>query len=426
MIKFDKDVLSALKLLEKEGFETYAAGECVKEILLGNKTYDWDLITRAGLEDMQRLFPEGKVISKERQVLRVDFTYEVPPKEEEEEAVLEGCIVDIRHFDGAVKDTLAENIFTIDAMADNPDRTFLDPFEGREDIRKKLIRTVSDPKALFERKPVAMMSAIRLAAETGFDLHKSVFDATSRWELLQKQMERGNPVPVRIELERILTADNAGKGLKMLAGTGMIAVILGEDTAKRMSMSDTKSFNTLCENIDKTRPVTERRLGLFYTAISKKKALPAIERMHFDEKTKTHLIDGVNKIIDINFLNTEQEFKRCLFEMGRERYLFVHNLAKAARIVYDQPTQKVEARNYLLQKTAKEPIFAEDLVIDANDIMEAGIADTPEAAEELLNQVTALVHKNPVNNHRDVLLKYAKKYSKNKLAAKMRYINWTK
>ena len=57
MIKFDKDVLRTLKTLEKEGFETYAAGECVRGQIMGEKVYDWDLLTKATLADLQRIFP---------------------------------------------------------------------------------------------------------------------------------------------------------------------------------------------------------------------------------------------------------------------------------------------------------------------------------------------------------------------------------
>ena len=97
-------------------------------------------------------------------------------------------------------------------------------------------------------------------------------------------------------------------------------------------------------------------------------------------------------------------------------------------IGYDYPTLKVESRNIAMQQivSGKEAVFVEDLVIDANDIMEAGITDDPEKAEKLLHSVVALVHKNPNNNHRETLLKYAKKYSKNKLAEQLRYVNWFK
>ena len=65
MIKFDKDVLGALQTLEKEGFETYAAGECVRDRIMGEKVYDWDLITRASLSDLQRIFPACQVLDME-------------------------------------------------------------------------------------------------------------------------------------------------------------------------------------------------------------------------------------------------------------------------------------------------------------------------------------------------------------------------
>lgn len=430
MIKFDKDVLNTLKLLEKAGFETYAAGECVRDHFLGLKVYDWDLYTRATLAEMQALLPEGEVFSESKQICRMDFTYEVPPKEEGESPSIDGSILDIKHFDGAIEDLLRGMAFTMNAMADNPDRQFIDPFSGRDDIKAKLVKTTGDPQQIFAEKPVRMMEAVKLAAENDFDLHKSVFDAIGpNWRKLMNLVDMGDVrivKAVRKEFEEIVTSEHAGKGLKMLTGSGLMAVIWGEEIASKMSMSDSNAFKTVCNNIDKTKQVKDRRLGLVYTALKEKKALAAVERLQYDKKTKTHLIDGIKYNISINFLNTDMEFKKFLHQIGKERYMYLHNLAKAMRIVYDQPTTKVESRNYLLQKITlnKEPVFAEDLVIDTNDIMEAGITDNPERAKELLELVVALVHKNPVNNNRDVLLKYAKKYHKSKLAAKMRYVKW--
>ncbi|MCI9476424.1 MAG: CCA tRNA nucleotidyltransferase [Emergencia sp.] len=429
MIKFDKDVLRTLKTLEKEGFETYAAGECVRGQIMGEKVYDWDLLTKAPLADLQRIFPDCQLLDEGKQSIRLDFTYEVPARDEDEPVVIDGCIVDVRNFEGTIEEALKEMVFTVNAIADNPERTLVDPYGGRDDIRARLIRTVESCEEVFEKEPIHMLEAVRIAAELDFDLHKSIFEAIgNHWRVLLAQTDSGDVASVREEFENLLISDHAGKGLKMLTGTGLMAVILGEDVAGRMSMSDTNAFKTVCDNIDKTRPVRTRRLGLVYTAITKKRALAAIERLQFDKKTEEHLKDGVERIIDINFLNTDMEFKKFLFKYGNERYNYLHNLSKAMRIVYDQPSLKIESRNYMMKKiiSGNEPVFVEDLVIDANDIMEAGITDSAEKAAELLEQVAALVHKNPANNHRDVLLKYAKKYSKNKLAAKTRYVKWVK
>lgn len=426
MIKFDKDVSAALRTLEKAGFETYAAGECVRDVLRGEEVYDWDLYTRASMEDLTALFPDGQAPEKdEENFLRLDYTYEVKGKDEFDPDVIEGSILDIHPVDVPIRDFLFSCAFTVNAMADNPERGFVDPYDGREDLKKKLIRPIGDPSQLFQNEPIRMMEAVRLAAELGFDLQKSIYDAiVANWrELLDYDI-----AAIRTELELLLVSDHAGRGLSMLAETGLMAVVLGEDVAGKMSMSDTNSFKILCEGIDKTKPVRLRRLGLLYATMSKKRGLAAIERMNFDPKTKMHLEDAMTEVIKVNFLNDDEQFKRYLFEHGLERYEYIHNLAKAQRIVYDHPSLKIEARNYRMKTimAQKEPVFVEDLVIDANDIIEAGITDSPEKAEELLDLVIAVVHRNPKNNERNTLLKAAKKFSRSKFAAKTRYVRWVR
>ena len=59
-----------------------------------------------------------------------------------------------------------------------------------------------------------------------------------------------------------------------------------------------------------------------------------------------------------------------------------------------------------------------------NDLMEAGIADTPERAREILGYTTAVVHYKPKDNQRDILMKAAKKFSKSKFAVATRYVKW--
>lgn len=418
MIKFDKDVLQALKTLEKEGFETYAIGGCVAETVRGVPTYDWDLTTKASVEDLTRIFPQGRFINVDKTVMRVDFTHE----EDGEEV---GAIMDVHLIKGSIEDELAKEVFTIHAMADNPDRRFVDPYGGRDDIKKGLLRTIGNADDVFKKDPIRMMEAVALAAEMSFDLQKDVFDAIlSNWRLLLDY----DVNPIRECLERVLTGESAGKGLKTMAESGLMAVVLGEDVSKKMSHNDMKMFEVLCDNIEKTRPVRLRRLGLLYTCLGKNAGLSAIERLNFPPGDKLHLDDAMTYLIQIQFLNDPIKFKRFLYNMGMERYNYLHNLGKAQRIIYDYTSLKVESRNIAMQQivSGNEAVFVEDLVIDANDIMEAGITDDPEKAEKLLHSVVALVHKNPNNNHRDTLLKYAKKYSKNKLAEQLRYVNWFK
>lgn len=424
MIKFDRDVHLTLKNLEKAGFVTYAAGECVRDAIRGFTPYDWDLVTTATIDDLVKMFPKGEIVEGKRgTVLRMDYTYEV--ENEDETASIEGAVCDIIPEIEDVDTYVKSDGFTVNAIADNPERTVIDTVGSRDDIKDKLVKTIEPADELFKKKPEKMLEAVRIAAELGFDLHKSIYEGIlANWRLL---MDFDRTV-IRRELERLITASFAGKGLNMMADTGLMTVVVGEDVAKKMSTRERELFTELCDNIDKTKGVKLRRLGLLYTCFNKDRGLAAIERLNYDDNTKLHLEDAMKEMIKIQFLGKPIEFKRYLFNIGVERYEYIHNLSKAQRIVYDQPSIKIESRNYMMKTidANNEPIFIEDLVIDGNDLIEAGIADSPERAEEILGLVVAVVHDNPKNNDRRYLLKVSKKYAKNKLARHTRYVKWLK
>ncbi|TDP57916.1 hypothetical protein [Aminicella lysinilytica] len=421
MLKFDKDVLNALQALEKAGFETYAVGDCIIQWAKGMVPVDWDMVTKAGLEDMKKVFPDGEVIDEANSILRLDFTHEV--EDDEETSHIEGAICDITTMEGTIQEELSNYGFTVAAIADNPERTVIDEYGGLEDIKKKLINTIGNADELFQEEPIRMMEAMRYVSDLGFDLQKDVYQAILKnWRLLLNH----SIAPIRQELELVLTGEYTGKALNMMADTGLMAVIFGEEVSRKMNTGEMQQFMTLCKNIDKTKALRLRRLGLLYTVFNEKHGLEAIKRMNFDPETEAHLQDAMTEMVKIQFLSNSLEFKRYVCEHGLKRYNYVHMLAKAQRIVYDQPAIKIEARNHLMSeiKMNNEPVFVEDLVIDGNDIMEAGITDSPEQAEDLLYQVLAKAHQDPRNNDRTYLLKIAKKYSKNKFKAKSRYVHW--
>ncbi|MEF9921928.1 MAG: hypothetical protein RR313_08950 [Anaerovoracaceae bacterium] len=440
MIKLPREVSNIIKKLETEGFETYTVGGCVRDSLIGMTPVDWDLATAARLEDLTRIFPEAKVISEKFSVIRFDYTEDIID-EEGKVTGIEGIIVDVATYrlDGQytnhrrpdevtfidnIQEDLKRRDFTINAMADNAERGFIDLYEGREDIKKKIIKTIGDPVERFQEDPIRMMRAIRFAAELGFDLHKSVFDAIlGNWRLLENvSVDR-----IRGELERILVATYAGKGLNMMASSGIMAAVVGEEVSKKMNSREMMNFTTLCENIDKTKQVRTRRLGLLYTCFDKKRGLQAIDRLNYDSETYALLYEAMTEMINIQFLYEAKDFKRFLVEHGIEKYNYLHNLSKAQRIIYNQHVTKIESRNHMMNEIIKnrEPVFIEDLAIDGNDILEAGIAHG-EKVGELLLMLTDVVHKEPKLNTRKDLLEKAKKFSKSKLAASARRVKWMK
>jgi len=283
------------------------------------------------------------------------------------------------------------------------------------DVEKRLIKTTVDPMIMFEEEPLMMFVAIRAVSESGFDLHGTIYNAILKKEGLLANVSTDS---VREELEAVITAEYAGKGLKMLIGTGLIRHIVGTELAANMSKYAKSELVGLAENIDKTKRVRARRLGLFYLCFEKKEALEAIKMLNFDAETKGLLIDAATIFDKINFLANTFELKQFIVRHGIERYEYLHNLSKAKRIVYDLDDTKIKSRNFLMDYIEErgEPVFLEELDVDRYDIINNGIAGE-EKVDEILSVLLELVHEYPQKNTKKILLAHAQKHANNPVSA---------
>ena len=291
--------------------------------------------------------------------------------------------------------------------------------ELTSDENKKLITADGDPLILFEERPLMMLRAIKLVSGSGFDLQGAVYKAILEKESLLSKVDVNG---IRAEFEEIIIAEHAGKGLKMLVGTGLIKHIIGE-LAENMSKGESEQFTGLTENIDVTKRIRERRLGLVYICFGKDNAFDAIEILNFDMKTERLLKFAVRYIEKINFLATTYEFKQFIARHGMERYEFIHNLSKSRRMVYDLDDAKIKSRHYILEyiEDNNEPIFIEDMNITRDDLLMHNIT-SEEKVDELLMTLLDVVHRNPRLNTKKALLANAEEYAKNSLQSILRKV----
>ena len=126
------------------------------------------------------------------------------------------------------------------------------------------------------------------------------------------------------------------------------------------------------------------------------------------------------------FTAQPNELKRFIYERGWDRYQYLANLEKAQRIVFEYHSDtKIQSKMYMIDefKRKGEAVFAEDLAIDANDLIEAGIC-TPDNAGKMLSMLVETIHVKPNMNNYKELLQLAKKYKKSKFAAMTRGVKW--
>ncbi|WP_340063799.1 CCA tRNA nucleotidyltransferase [Ascidiimonas aurantiaca] len=133
---------------------------------------------------------------------------------------------------GTLEDDQNRRDFTINALALslNPESfgLLLDPFNGLDDLNKKIIRTPLDPDITYSDDPLRMMRAIRFASQLQFHIEKKSLEAITRNKDRIKIISKERIIE---ELNKILLSNQPSVGFKLLHKTGLLSIILPEITA---------------------------------------------------------------------------------------------------------------------------------------------------------------------------------------------------
>ncbi|WP_285270031.1 CCA tRNA nucleotidyltransferase [Kaistella rhinocerotis] len=135
---------------------------------------------------------------------------------------------------GTLDDDQKRRDFTINALAISLNKEnfgeLVDPFNGIEDLKKKILRTPLDPVQTYSDDPLRMMRAVRFAATLNFKIEKSSLEAikTESQRLKIVSMER-----IMVEFNKIMMSAKPSLGLRILEETSLLPLIIPELTALR-------------------------------------------------------------------------------------------------------------------------------------------------------------------------------------------------
>ena len=172
-------VLKIAKKLEDAGFETWCVGGAIRDNLLRLENHDFDLTTSAPPAEVQRLFRRTVPVGIEHGTVAVLDAANQP---HEVTTFRKDIQTDGRHavveFGVSLMDDLARRDFTINAIAYHPIRhEWRDPFQGEQDLEKKLIRSVGDPNWRFQEDYLRILRALRFSARFEFRIHARTLEA---------------------------------------------------------------------------------------------------------------------------------------------------------------------------------------------------------------------------------------------------------
>lgn len=133
---------------------------------------------------------------------------------------------------GTLEDDQKRRDFTVNALAISLNAEnfgeLIDPFNGREDMKNKILRTPLEPAQTYSDDPLRMMRAIRFASVLHFEIEKNSLEA------IKQEAERIKIVSmerIMVEFNKIMLSEKPSVGLKLMEETTLLEKIIPELTA---------------------------------------------------------------------------------------------------------------------------------------------------------------------------------------------------
>ena len=217
-VQIPKTVERLLEILERNGYQAYVVGGCVRDSLLGRIPKDWDVTTSARPEEVKRIFQDAGYPVLETGMRHGTVTVMAQGEPVEVTTFrVDGEYRDHRRpeqvcFTGNLKDDVSRRDFTINAMAYHPSRGLLDYFGGQRDCERGILRCVGNPDTRFGEDALRILRALRFSAVLGFPLEEE----TGKAALRQKEGLRDVAAErVSKELMKLLCGNNAAEVLRV-------------------------------------------------------------------------------------------------------------------------------------------------------------------------------------------------------------------
>ncbi len=220
---------------EELGVRACVVGGYVRDIFLGRSSKDIDIVTVGkGIELAERvakLFGKQAHLSVFRNFGTAQVKYRsleiefVGARRESYQRNSRKPIVE----DGTMQDDQLRRDFTVNAMAISLNKAdygdLIDPFDGLGDIRRRVLRTPTDPNITFSDDPLRMMRAIRFATVLQFSIYPETFNAiyANRDRISIVSGER-----VAEELNKMMAADRPSRGWQLMDESGLLQFVLPE------------------------------------------------------------------------------------------------------------------------------------------------------------------------------------------------------
>ena len=242
-MEYPQYVKVVLDKLTAAGFDAYIVGGSLRDMIIGRTPSDFDVTTSALPEEILEVFSDMKTIPTGLKHGTVTVLSGGEPIEVTTFRT-DGEYLDSRHpesvsFASDVRDDLSRRDFSVNAIAYNEKRGIVDPFGGKDDIKRKLLRAVGDPDTRMKEDALRIMRALRFSAQLGFTIEENTLAALKRTRdgLAKVSRER-----IGVEMAKLITSPEPAEPLGIMLKTGISTYVLGDYIPNERCISELGSL----------------------------------------------------------------------------------------------------------------------------------------------------------------------------------------
>ncbi|MCL1927468.1 MAG: HD domain-containing protein [Treponema sp.] len=420
------------------GKEVYLVGGAVRDLMLGRSSADWDLATNARPEEVMRFFkrviPTGikhgtvtirhKGSSIEVTTFRTESEYSDSRRPDEIQ------------YAAAIEEDLSRRDFTMNAAAVKlPEGKLIDPYNGQQDIRRRLIRCVGKAEERFAEDGLRPMRAVRLAAQLGFDLEEETLSAIpgALSSTAKVAAER-----IRDELDKTIASDSPQTGLVIMEQTGLLQMILPElETCRGIEQKGYHRYDVLdhsllsCAYAAKKGFSQEVRMAALFHDLGKplvrtlgedetwtfynheKKSVPLAEGIMRRFRYPNAVTEKVLRLIAAHMFRYEETWKdnairRFIIRTGEDLLPELFNLRMADTAgtagIDPDPAALLPFKKRIETVLAKSSALSlKDLAVNGNDLMAIGVKPGKYVGIVLKELLETVVDDPRLNNRKKLL-----------------------
>ena len=212
--------LEVLNILFDKGYLAYIVGGYPRDMVLEIKSNDIDICTNATPKEIIDIFDTENISDTSYGSVRViykNYHFDVTTFRKEIKYENNRKPIKVKYINDLKKDLLRRD-FTINTMCIDKDGNLIDMLGAREDIDKKIIKTVGNPRYRIKEDSLRILRAIRFASVLDFEIDSKTFNYIKKYGYLLKSLSYSRK---KEELNKIFASVNKEKARWMIIDSGI-------------------------------------------------------------------------------------------------------------------------------------------------------------------------------------------------------------